>query len=56
MLQIGGAVAAVLLVGGFFYFLNVADSTVPARQEVRVDVPDAFTPEASSLPAEEPAR
>jgi hypothetical protein len=56
MLQIGAGIGAVVLIGGFFYFLNVADRTVPVREEVRVTLPNAFAPEAPATPAEEPAR
>ena len=34
--------AAVALVVGFIYLVNVADSVDPQRKEVRSELPDAF--------------
>ena len=39
-----GATALVVLVGGFFYLLNVADGVDPQRAERRIELPDAFQP------------
>lgn len=32
----------VLLVGGFFYLVNVADGVKPLQQEKRIELPNAF--------------
>ena len=53
MLQIAGGVGALALVAGFFFFLNAADRAVPAREEVRVALPDAFATKAASSDAQE---
>jgi hypothetical protein len=56
MLQIAGGIGAVALIGGFFFFLNVADKAVPQREEVRVALPDAFAPKDTAAAAEEASR
>ncbi|MGE0828403.1 MAG: hypothetical protein AB7O04_03515 [Hyphomonadaceae bacterium] len=38
LLGLGG----VLLVGGFFVLLNLADGAAPERQETRIELPNAF--------------
>ena len=40
--QIGAGAAALVLIGGFFFFLSAADRAVPTREEVRIALPDAF--------------
>ena len=50
--QIGGGVAVLVLIGGFFFFLNLADRTVPAREEVRIALPDAFGDRTEPAPGE----
>jgi len=45
-------VAVLVLIGGFFYFLNLADRTVPAREEVRIALPDAFGDRTEPAPGE----
>jgi hypothetical protein len=34
--------AAIALVLGFVYLINVADGVDPQRKEVRIELPDAF--------------
>jgi hypothetical protein len=40
LIMIAGA--AVALVLGFVYLINVADGVDPQRKEVRIELPDAF--------------
>ena len=33
---------AIILIGGFLYLVNVADSIEPTRTETRIELPNAF--------------
>ena len=41
-LAIAAGCGLVLLVGGFFYLVNVADGVKPLQQEKRIELPNAF--------------